>query len=317
MARQKGEQVVAYIEIDVQAELEPYLDRFDNAVYRGDKMQCCSPFREDRKPSFAINLVDGTWVDSGAGFNGEYKGNFVKLLALLQEVTYEEVLQDIKDRYGLTYADVEVLELGLKLENPFETVRTVRAVPKCEPVFSSYLEGRGIPTEVQKRFGTTVKEGAVGFPIKNLDGQIVNVKYRKLGSKKFWYAVDQPIKDYLYGFYECKQDLADTVFVVEGEIDCLYLWSVGVPAVATFGASVTAKQLRMLKQFRAVVLATDNDEVGVKFGNQLAKALNVDVQLGILPIPRQYKDVNEMPDYKLKSLCRAVKWLQPTFKFEL
>lgn len=53
-------------ELDVNIKEE--LDNFEwsNEQVRGHKFQACSPFRDEKRPSFAVNLETGTWKDSGA-----------------------------------------------------------------------------------------------------------------------------------------------------------------------------------------------------------------------------------------------------------
>lgn len=309
---------MAYIQIDVIAELEPYLDRFDNIRYRGDKMQCCSPFRDDRKPSFALNTDTGTWVDSGADTDEYRQGNFIKLLALLQNVSYEEALQDIKDRYNVAGLMVEDLELNLRLPAPvYIPVNRVDCVlPEGVEGYiqSQYLSSRGIDLSIQELFGTFQTGNKIGLPVYDVAGLLVNIKYRLTDTKKFWYEVNGGIKDYLYGHKQARESGTDTVFVVEGEIDCLYLWSIGVPAVATFGARITRRQLNQLMRYKHVVIATDNDGAGVMFRNKLIEMLIPTCHVSVLSFPRQYKDVNEIPKHQLKGYCRdKVRAVVPTF----
>ena len=54
------------LDVDYYEELEPYLDRFNRVKLTGEKLISCSPFRPDTSPSFAVNLFNGTWIDSGS-----------------------------------------------------------------------------------------------------------------------------------------------------------------------------------------------------------------------------------------------------------
>lgn len=74
------------------------------------------------------------------------------------------------------------------------------------------------------------------------------------------------------------------VVPVEGIVDCLWLWSVGIPAVATQGNMMPAFLTTILKRFGYnVLLVPDNDETGeraIKFWTQqlpLASILKVTV----------------------------------------
>jgi hypothetical protein len=56
----------------------------------------------------------------------------------------------------------------------------------------------------------------------------------------------------------------DWVVVVESPLDVVRLYQLGIPAVATFGSKWTEEQFNILRRFRCVVLAFDNDESGHK-----------------------------------------------------
>ena len=81
------------LNIDVFGELEPYLEQFKDYRIRGDKLQSCSPFRYEKHPSFAVNLENGLWIDSGSPTEDNYKGNLVSLLAVLSGSNYHDMEQ--------------------------------------------------------------------------------------------------------------------------------------------------------------------------------------------------------------------------------
>lgn len=61
------------------------------------------------------------------------------------------------------------------------------------------------------------------------------------------------------------------VFLVEGIFDCLSIWSLGLPCMATMGSSVSALKGELLKVFRRVIAIPDDDETGRKALNRYAK----------------------------------------------
>jgi len=61
------------------------------------------------------------------------------------------------------------------------------------------------------------------------------------------------------------------VFLVEGIFDCISLWSLGLPCIATMGSSVSAIKGDLLKVFRKVIAIPDDDETGRKALNRYAK----------------------------------------------
>lgn len=93
------------------------------------------------------------------------------------------------------------------------------------------------------------------------------------------------------------------VFLVEGIFDCLSLWSIGLPCMATMGSSVSAIKGDLLKVFRKVIAIPDNDDTGRKSLNRysrngwkvpsntvMVKFSCADVEIGGVPL--QCKDMD-------------------------
>ena len=114
---------------------------------------------------------------------------------------------------------------------------------------SVYLLSRGISEQAQRQFDTGIgKEGdAIAIPWHDSKGRIINIKYRSMLGKEFWFSSGgQPIKNHVYGLFLIKQYKIKEVWAVESEIDALYLWSLGYPAVAFGGGSINDKQKNLL-----------------------------------------------------------------------
>lgn len=66
----------------------------------------------------------------------------------------------------------------------------------------------------------------------------------------------------------------DPIVVVESVPTVLFLEGLNIPAISTFGSSVTADQLRLLRSCQqGVILAPDNDKAGTKFSTSVAEYL--------------------------------------------
>lgn len=58
---------------------------------------------------------------------------------------------------------------------------------------------------------------------------------------------------------------AHPIVIVESAPTTLYLESLGVPSVATFGASITDQQLKLMRRFQqGIIVAADNDKPGIE-----------------------------------------------------
>lgn len=308
------------IDVNVEEELEPYIEEhFNRYKVRGIKLQACSPFREEHTPSFAVNLEDGTWIDSGAIDEEWRKGNFTKLLSFLMNVTYSEAEEYLWEKYRTIYADVDSLELSIQLEDNSKPKRIV-AVEEMRPFLfrHPYLSKRGIAEKAQKAFkvGYDMEKNAVVLPWMDKNGQIINLKFRSVKDKRFWYLSDgQPIKSHIYGLNFIYKMGLNTAYVVESETDCLYLWSFGIPAIALGSASLSKEQERLLinSPITRLVLAFDDDKAGYRCKLDCIRRLQGVIELWDMPIPYGCKDVNDIPAHKIVESTGQAKVILPTF----
>jgi 5S rRNA maturation endonuclease (ribonuclease M5) len=258
----------------------------------------------NNSPSFSINLETGLWIDFGAGLEEYYKkGDLTLLLSYLRSETPSEVEDYLLDKYGIDLGDVEKLSLGLSLTveevKPFVmTLDEYKAYAFRHP----YLAGRGITEKVQKSFkvGYDNKRKAIALPWMDIHGNIINVKFRSVTSKMFFYLPDgQQLRNHIYGMHWIYKLGCETVYVVESEIDCLYLWSQGKPAIALGGSNMSPaqRQLILRSPMKTLVIATDNDEAGKKIKDKLITNLVGIIDLKQITFPIGVNDVNDMaPD---------------------
>ena len=307
------------LDVDYSEELEPYMDEFNRAQVRGEKLQACSPFRSENTPSFAVNLENGTWIDSGASDENWYKGNFVKLLSYLMGVTYDEAEDYLIAKYRLILDDVDSLTLDIQLERKKEYRELTVDDIKPYAFRSPYLAKRGISEQVQRAFqiGYDKKSKAVTFVWHDRHGKIINVKFRKTETKIFWYLKDgKPIKQHIYGLHMVYKTGAKRVFLVESETDALYLWSHKIPAIALGSASMSNMQedLLLSSPIEEVVLAFDKDNAGNRARDYVTSRLLGKKDLSIMPIPNGCKDINDIKPEHLEKATKKAYIFQPEFK---
>lgn len=287
------------LDIDFIEELDAY--KFNKVKLRGDKLQACSPFRDDTRPSFAVNLENGTWIDSGADMEHLKKGNFISLLALLRDTDYEEAEQYLLDKYGINYSDTSGLDLKLHLDLDIEDEAEFTGGIMYK--YSRYLDKvRGIDECVQRLFNTTedVVDGVrcIGIGWYDMQGKLISIKYRGIDDKKFWYVKNgKPIKNHLFGLDLFIKNRSEELWVTEAEIDAMYLWTLGKKAVALGRGSVNEEQIDRLKKSGAktLVIATDNDAVGRALAKTLTEELQMYLDVKVFRHPEGVKDVNELP----------------------
>ena len=293
--------------VDILVELEPYMNMFEQAVVKDDKLLSCSPFREDRKPSFAVNIENGLWIDSG-GVGEFHKGNFIKLLAFLRNEQQEETAEYLLSIYSIRKVETCSLKLEIKLKDSQEAPVIISNEQLMQYAFRSpYLIGRGISEYIQRKFrvGYCKDTQSVVMPHTDKHGNIVNLKFRSVNQKKFWYGNGQPVKQHLYGLFQCLQEDPNAVFIVESEIDCMRLWSCGIYAVALGTAHMSLRQYKLLLSsgIPEFIIATDNDAAGKACKQQLIKAFQGKRRLKEVVFPSDsIKDIGDMSEEQIVTM---------------
>ena len=293
------------IQVDIERELRQYDWR--RTKWSVDKLIACSPFRDEKTPSFACSLETGVFVDSGSITTEWGKGNFVKLLAFLRNESYDEAQEYLIQEYAPENWNVAGLELTLKLTlDAKDKIFLSNDLLKPFAYTHPYLNKRGLNDKTQGavRIGYDPATRSVVIPWFDFKGRLISRKHRSVQDKCFWYCSGgQRIRNHLYGLhlvYRLKR--FDEVYIVESEIDAFTLWQNGKAAVAMGGSSLTAQQKRLILQagIKCLVIATDNDGAGQKAADGIIAKLSGFVDLGELIFPKGRKDINEFNQDELK-----------------
>lgn len=298
------------LDVNIEEEIEPYMDTLDRVSIRGEELMANSPFRDESNPSFGLNLETGIYNDFGG--DGYYKqGNIIKLISYLSDTPIEEVEDYLIAKYGRILSDMDALTLEVDLAPKEHVERTYSPAELAHLAYRSpYLEQRGISEQVQRVFkvGYDRERKAVAMLWQNVKGEIVNVKFRHVRRKSFWYMPDgDAIKNHVYGLNQIVKQGIETAVIVESEIDALYLWSNKIPAIALGRAGMSRKQQELIERssLKEIVLGLDNDEAGKNAEDRIAKNLNMTKLLTKLEIPENYKDVNEVKGNHLQRLYQS------------
>lgn len=147
------------------------------------------------------------------------------------------------------------------------------------------------------------------FPIRDNQGRVIGFAGRALDDDvkpKYINSSDSPVfhkQHVLYGYYESRQQRADSWMVVEGYMDVIALYQAGIyGAIASMGTAINEIQIsRLLTLNPTLTLSFDGDSAGQKAAwRTLEIALPVlsdDKELRFLTLPN-----NHDPDTFIKSL---------------
>jgi DNA primase len=294
----------------VNFDIEHYLS-LKNIQYHlvGHNAMLCCPFHKESNPSFGIDIITGVY-NCFSGSCGA-RGNIVNFTQKIEGLsTYENAEQWIFERYSFnTEESCSILELDFGNEKETKRLNYINdSVLKQYDYRHPYLGGRGIGELWQERFriGYDKNNFAITMPWYGRQGKCVGIKYRSVIDKHFWVYHENevgPNKITLFGINHAFRRKERRIVIVESEIDAIYCWQCGFPAVALGTSHITRAQINELKNtyVEAVLIATDNDEAGRNIAKELEVKLSwiSDIYKANWSMYPSVKDVNELTPEKL------------------
>ena len=247
------------------------------------------PFHTEKTPSFTVSKE--RYKCFGCGKSGDV----IDFIMESQNKNYIEAIKILSQKFNIP------------LEQ--ETTNYETPVPRLEklpPETIEYFEKRGIGNNTLLRFNIT--QTAEWMPKANKevqaicfnyyqDKKLVNIKFR---AKDKDFKLSKNAELIFYNIDSIKDE--NTCVIVEGEIDCLSLHEAGIYNVISVpnGAATGVLQLKYLdncwQSFEGktkIILATDNDEPGLKLRDELARRLGKDRCFKI-DYPKDCKDCNDI-----------------------
>lgn len=286
----------------------------------------------DSNPSFSINRTKLLYNCFTCGIGG----NIIDLVARILDVDYDQAYKFCRTYEDRVSDKDNPFAFGEKLAAIFsENSESKQSIPPIPRYSKSILKGwlseypdyfikRGINAESQDEFllgydphhqrgeyiGPAViiphffKGNLVGYQERWIEDQRPKSIPKYTNSKNF------PKKETLFAYdLALEGNKTQSVVVVESALTAVYLFQVGYPAVATFGAQVTDEQIRLLRSFSwGVTLAFDNDSAGKTacetVGDRLRKTIPVHI---ISQSGADKEDLNDLPEDQVRQIVDNAK----------
>ena len=141
---------------------------------------------------------------------------------------------------------------------------------------------------------------SIVFPVRDENGKLLFITKRSVKTKNFF--IPEAVKKPVYLLYYCKENNIERVAVCESQINTLYCWSLGIPAIGLFGTG-DDYQYEILNRSGIRIYDTffDGDEAGDKGFYRFKKSISPDCIINRHILPRG-KDVNDLSLDELKRL---------------
>jgi len=248
--------------------------------------------KEDNNPSFYINAESGLWLCYSCGA----KGN---LPHLISEMT------------GMHSEDPEIALMIMNHGvNQLETVKWEK-VPTIDnsmyfhytDVPAKYLRSRNITPQAAREYGVRWNEdnGSWIIPIISPEGELLGWQEKATSFVKN-HPKGIKMRHTLFGIERLS---SKTVVLVESPLDVIRFASSfdGMQCLASFGASITQEQLRLLFGVAdKVIVALDNDKAGINSAKQIFKSMPL-IKQGIHWLHYKHtsaKDIGDMTDEEVE-----------------
>ena len=280
----------------------PPLDAYDSDSYPADYQNTAD---SSAPPAWLTDTNAGTDLHGDHSISNK-DGNLYELLEQIQSFYQHSltihphakhyflsrgITEDIFETFGLGYAPFGWQHLEHQFPQDIEGLKALGLVRQSE-------SGRDYD----------LLRDRVIFPIRDNQGRTIGFGGRALDDEvkpKYINSSDSPVfhkQHVLYGYYESRQQRADSWLVVEGYMDVIALYQAGIyGAIASMGTAINESQIsRLLTLNPTLTLSFDGDSAGQKAAwRTLEVALPVlgdDKELRFLTLPN-----NHDPDTFIKS----------------
>ena len=228
----------------------------------GDEWQCLCPFHDDTSPSFSINIRLGVYICFACGAKGTME-HLSRHLGVSGPTGLKDEAQEL-ERLRSTIDELDRPEKFLA-ENYLERFRHDHPYWEHERGFSP-----GVQQTFELGYDPVHDHGII--PLRDFRGRLVGVIRRQLARDaypRYLYPRGFKISHHLFGAHLARTH--NRLAIVEGSLDCVACWDVGIGAVALLGSKMSMHQYDLISKIHPdfMVAMTDRDEAGCEEAERL------------------------------------------------
>lgn len=236
---------------------------------------------EDAHPSWSINQTTYAHHCFSCGYSGNLSSLYRDMLGevpedLEWELTKQSVQSSLQPKQ----------EVVKELDGPVINEWTLK---NYAPIPEKLMELRRLKRDALDKYEVRWdKEGKTWvLPIRSSVGTLMGYQFRQKGGF-INYPTDLKKSECLFGFPQLADE--DIITLVESPLDAVRLYGLGIPALSSFGAHVSAPQALLLaRNYRRVVVALDNDAAGHRGAESLLRRFQGQA---VVPIKFSYRGLH-------------------------
>jgi hypothetical protein len=281
-----------------------YVQHLADGKVQGDELRAPCPAHDDNSPSFSVSLSTG----AGKCFNPECvfgNGfNMYQFLAHVEQITLSEAEERINSEHNEKFPHVRAdKKTKAKPKFPYtqaDIEKNVAALLDSSSAVNYLVQECGWTHDTIKKFevGYSLEEQAYWVPIK-VNLQIVNIRKYKPNSKMKWFSVTDFGEARLFPVDNLKEE---TVYIMEGEKDCILACQLGLNAVApTCGCGTFKTEWKKDFVDKHVVICYDVDPAGRDGAHKVYSVIgHVARSVKIIELPLKEPENGDFTDYILQ-----------------
>lgn len=270
-------------------------------VRKGNGWRCKCPIHEN-----SVN-PEAMYVDDRGGyycFACNSGGNVINFLSDYEHISYSAATERLASMLNINLKDDAEYQDQKRLEDKFNGYKK-RGLAGIDNVKQYLMEKRGFTKETIQTFELGMWDGKMTIPLLDANGRTVGMAVRQFDAKpKYMNSRNNILYDkseFLFGLDKARRLIKNTVYVVEGYMDAISGYQMGIPTVAYCSNELHRDQIRMLNSYlrrdTTVVICPDNDEAGKKRIPRVRdyfKVISPSRQVRVVLMPDGYKDMNDL-----------------------
>lgn len=239
------------------------------------------PVHGDSRPSASVNTIKKVWYCYTCHAHGDLTGE-----ARLAEPDYQVMKRWIEEKLdeGKVYSESWLSRWD------------------AGPVHPYWLDRVGELAAREFRLGYDPEVAAVTYPLRSVAGEVLGVVRRALdpsANPRYRYPKGVDVGRLLFGYRPLHRA---RVVLVEGALDAIALWNVGVPALAIYGSRLSEDQVALVDRIDPLEVWTcyDRDDAGWQAHRDTERAFRHRL-VGRVKWPKAWgKDIDELtPERRL------------------
>ena len=254
-----------------------------------DEFNILCPFHEDSVSSCSINTEKGVWIC----FAGCGQGSLKYFIYKLSGRNWVELNQELEEKtWEIADFSFPDMEMGTQEPQEVEPLEGLSNILEDHWIFD-----RGFTKECIDKWGCKKNRyNDLCIPVDNKDNKTIGYITRRYEMiPKYMFSKGFKKSRALFGINHIVD--SETLYVVEGALDAMWLDQNGYSAIAVLGAIVSRTQIDLISTLRPseVVLCLDNDEAGRIGISKATEDMRKRFMLSYVDL-QDFKDVQEIRD---------------------